>query len=87
MNYGAIGSVIGHEINHAFDDFNSNYDKEGNYVDWWQPEAKEQFLLKTHCIISQYRNYTDNKFGIKVSHHKASSISDNGTQQLPRFFQ
>ena len=46
MNYGAIGSVVGHEITHGFDDQGSQTDGEGNLVDWWEPETKTHFLEK-----------------------------------------
>ena len=46
MNYGAIGSLVGHEITHGFDDQGSQTDGEGNLVDWWEPETKTRFLEK-----------------------------------------
>ena len=42
-NYGAIGFVIGHEITHAFDSQGSQFDKDGNYVDWWTDEDRAAF--------------------------------------------
>lgn len=66
MNYGSIGSIIGHEITHGFDDEGRQYDLNGNLVDWWNPETEKQFLLKTQCIIEQYGNYTDLKANLSV---------------------
>ncbi|MGN1059698.1 MAG: M13-type metalloendopeptidase, partial [Clostridia bacterium] len=34
-NLGAVGSVIGHEMTHAFDSNGSQYDENGNAVNWW----------------------------------------------------
>lgn len=67
MNYGAIGFVIGHEITHGFDDQGRQFDKEGNLVEWWEPETKEKYLSKAECIIHQYGNYTAKEVGLKVS--------------------
>jgi len=58
MNYGGIGFVIGHEITHGFDDQGRQFNKEGNLVDWWDPETKKRYLKKAECIIHQYGNYT-----------------------------
>jgi len=58
LNYGGIGSVIGHEITHGFDDEGSQRDGQGNLVDWWESEAKSEFLKRSQCVIDQYGNYT-----------------------------
>lgn len=66
MNYGAIGFVIGHEITHGFDDQGRQFDKEGNLVDWWAPETKENYLERAECIVQQYGNYTVEEVGLNV---------------------
>src|SRR5690606_7110114 len=42
-NYGAIGSVIGHEISHSFDNMGAEFDAEGRLANWWTPEALAHF--------------------------------------------
>src|ERR671938_336103 len=37
VNYGAMGSVIGHEMTHGFDDQGRRFDAQGNLRDWWTP--------------------------------------------------
>jgi len=34
INYGGIGSLIGHELTHAFDNTGKNYDMNGNIYNW-----------------------------------------------------
>jgi putative endopeptidase len=53
-NYGGIGSVIGHEIGHGFDDQGAQYDGEGNLNDWWTPADKEAFEVKSKTLVAQY---------------------------------
>jgi putative endopeptidase len=57
-NYGAIGTVIGHEITHGFDDQGSQYDGHGNLRDWWTPEDAERFHARTSCIAEQFSGFT-----------------------------
>ncbi len=42
-NLGGIGSVIAHEISHAFDAIGSQFDENGNMRDWWQKQDREAF--------------------------------------------
>jgi predicted metalloendopeptidase len=53
-NYGAIGSVIGHEISHGFDDEGAQYDGDGNLRDWWTDADKARFAAKTQALVAQY---------------------------------
>jgi putative endopeptidase len=56
-NYGGIGSVIGHEIGHGFDDQGAQYDGTGNLNDWWTPDDKAAFELKSKALIEQYDGF------------------------------
>lgn len=54
VNYGGIGAVIGHEISHAFDDQGSQFDSNGNLVNWWTPEDLAEFKKRGDALVDQY---------------------------------
>jgi len=54
QNYGAIGAAIGHEMTHGFDDRGSQFDGNGNLVDWWTPADAGEFNQRTTCIADEY---------------------------------
>ena len=53
-NYGGIGSVIGHEISHAFDDQGSRFDGAGNLRNWWTEDDRSRFDTRTRSLVAQY---------------------------------
>ncbi len=57
VNYGAIGSTIGHEISHGFDDRGSQYDGTGKLSNWWTPEDRAKFEAKTKDLVAQYNGF------------------------------
>jgi len=56
-NYGAIGTVIGHEISHTFDSEGSAFDSKGRVRDWWTPADFEHFKKGTQALAEQYSGY------------------------------
>lgn len=65
--YGAIGSVIGHEISHAFDTIGSQYDELGNVKNWWTKEDKEAFRNRANKLIEYYDKVVAFDDGTKYS--------------------
>ena len=53
-NYGDMGSTIGHELTHGFDDEGRQFDKEGNLSDWWTKEDEQKFTERADCMVKQY---------------------------------
>jgi putative endopeptidase len=57
MNYGAVGTSIGHELTHGFDDQGALFDASGNLQNWWTKEDKERFDKKTAHLAEQFDAY------------------------------
>jgi putative endopeptidase len=57
-NYGAIGSVMGHELTHGFDDQGRQFDAQGNLHNWWTPGDAKEFEQRAECFIKEYSAYT-----------------------------
>ena len=56
-NYGAIGTVIGHEISHAFDSEGAAFDSQGRVRNWWTAADLEHFNAATARLAAQYDTY------------------------------
>ena len=56
-NYGAIGSVIGHEISHSFDNNGALFDSTGRLRNWWTPEDLAKFKKAGEALAAQFDQY------------------------------
>lgn len=56
VNYGALGSVIGHEIVHLFDDQGRKRDATGVLRDWWTAEDAAKFEQAAAQMVRQYED-------------------------------
>ena len=54
VNFGAIGSTIGHEFGHALDDQGSKFDSQGVLRNWWTDAAREAYTLQTDKLVEQF---------------------------------
>jgi putative endopeptidase len=57
VNYGGIGSVIGHEMGHGFDDQGAKSDAQGVLRTWWQPADEAAFRKLVDVLVAQYGSY------------------------------
>ena len=57
INYGGIGTVIGHEMTHGFDDQGRQYDASGNLRDWWSKESADAYNARRKMVVEQYAAY------------------------------
>jgi putative endopeptidase len=56
VNFGGIGSVIGHEITHGFDDQGRKSDGTGKLRDWWTADDAKKFEAQATRLGAQYES-------------------------------
>lgn len=57
VNYGAAGSLIGHEIGHAFDDRGRRFDGAGAVRDWWTDRDAGAYQERVARLVAQMDAY------------------------------
>lgn len=80
---GGIGYVIGHEISHAFDTNGSQFDKDGNFRDWWQKEDYAAFRQRTDKLVSYFNNITIwDGLNVPGNNIQTEAIADMGSVKV-----
>ena len=57
VNYGAAGTLIGHELTHGFDDEGRTLDASGALRDWWTADDAAAFKQRAAMLGAQYATY------------------------------
>jgi putative endopeptidase len=57
VNYGGIGSIIGHELTHGFDDQGRAIDATGALRDWWSAEDDAAFKARAAVLGAQFAKF------------------------------
>ena len=57
MNYGAVGSIMGHEMIHAFDSTGASYGPSGKKENWWTESTFKTFQDKSKCFVDEYSSF------------------------------
>ena len=89
-NFGAIGSIIGHELTHGFDASGRFFAGDGNLQDWWSNDTATEFLQRTDCLVRQYNGFAvtsgtdqDKVLGhVNGNYTLSEKIADNGGVNL-----
>jgi len=82
-NYGAVGTVIGHEMSHGFDDQGCQFDKDGNLSNWWTDADKAKYDERTKVLADWFSEQAVQP-ELKVNGQKTlgENIGDNGGLQV-----
>jgi putative endopeptidase len=82
QNYGFIGTIIGHEIIHGYDDQGRKYDHNGNMVNWWSKHDLDKFVEIGDSLIKQYNSYVINGRPLNGKLTLGENIADLGGVSL-----
>jgi putative endopeptidase len=78
-NMAYIGTTIGHELTHAFDDHGCKYNADGMYKNWWSPSDIKAYKKKQKMVIDQYENVArKDKLKLQGSLTLGENIADIG---------
>ncbi|KAH8312592.1 hypothetical protein KR044_011581 [Drosophila immigrans] len=80
LNYGSIGTILGHELTHGFDDSGRRFDRAGNMVEWWSNQTINEYVNRTDCFVDQYGHYYLSDIGEYIDGELTlgENIADNG---------
>ena len=56
FNYGAIGTIMGHEMTHGFDDEGRQFDKDGNMCNWWSGVDTRRFNRRVKVLVDWFNS-------------------------------
>lgn len=67
-NFAVMGTFLGHELGHGFDERGFKYNSEGDFdPHWWSEQSKNTFEERKKCFVEQYQEagstVRDGKFG------------------------
>uniref|UniRef100_H2ZNA2 Peptidase M13 C-terminal domain-containing protein n=1 Tax=Ciona savignyi TaxID=51511 RepID=H2ZNA2_CIOSA len=80
FQFGAIGSILGHELTHGFDNSGRQFDIHGVMRNWWTNGSLTEFNRRTKCMEKQYSDIYWPLAGKHLDGKKllSENIADNG---------
>jgi putative endopeptidase len=75
-NYGSLGSVIGHEIMHCFDNYGSLFDHKGHLNNWWTKEDHDKYKKEIDKVRDHYATLKLYGLSINPDVSLAENIAD-----------
>ncbi|KAI8375082.1 hypothetical protein EDC96DRAFT_562630 [Choanephora cucurbitarum] len=75
LNFGNLGSVIGHEFVHGLDNLGSRFNGTGHLENWWTPQAAKEYEERQQCFIEEYSK-------ISIKDEEGNEVFVDGNQTL-----
>ncbi|KAK3786391.1 hypothetical protein RRG08_017128 [Elysia crispata] len=80
--YGTIGTILGHELTHGFDNNGRLFNKNGQLEQQWTPAAEKGFKAATACLVDQYSSFSWLGHQLNGDMTLGENIADNGGLKL-----
>lgn len=77
-NLGSLGTIIAHEITHAFDNNGALFDEKGNLNNWWTEQDYKEFEKLQEQVINYYNQYKINGKSVNGKQTVSENIADLG---------
>ncbi|XP_043685950.1 endothelin-converting enzyme 1-like isoform X2 [Vespula pensylvanica] len=74
INYGIIGAIMGHEVNHGFDDNGRLYNKNGKQIQWLDTMVSA-YNKRVECFVDQYDSLVQEEI-LKESEESSQSYGN-----------
>lgn len=78
QNFGGIGTVIAHEVSHAFDNNGAQFDELGNMVNWWTDADYAEFKKRTQAEIDLFNGIQYGPVKLNGKQIVSENIADQG---------
>ncbi|CAD7084704.1 unnamed protein product [Hermetia illucens] len=77
VKYGALGTIMGHEITHSLDATGRRYDSNGAIRSRWTEQSEEEYLNRIQCLAIQYAKYTPSSLNTSAKSIGRNTLNEN----------
>jgi predicted metalloendopeptidase len=81
-NFGSLGTLLGHEMTHAFDDQGRHFSPDGKMHDWWDARTARAYSSRARCIAKYYSSFSVDGMHANGPLELGENIADNGGIRL-----
>mmetsp|Transcript_36762 Transcript_36762/g.88853 ORF Transcript_36762/g.88853 Transcript_36762/m.88853 type:complete len:744 (+) Transcript_36762:244-2475(+) len=81
-NYGGIGTILGHEMTHGFDDQGRKFNPQGRLEGWWTTPDVKAFESRAGCVRDLYSSFKLNGRSVSGELTLGENIADIGGVRL-----
>ena len=77
-NYGSLGSVVGHELCHGFDEEGKDFNEKGEQKSWWTKKDNREYNKRTYALVKIFNRQKIGKSHVDGNDTLSENIADLG---------